>query len=337
MRLVFNRSGIATGGLIHSLDFGRSELVINNASLIDDGVPTLNLEFLTPDDRSVIARAVHPDPRGSDVIVVLEAEINDALSCDNLSLYRINAGGTQFNAQVRGKLRSLKSRGAASTAATRLPAQDCGEGTTRDLKTHEEIIQKSSSKITPPQVHGKRKSLLAWFILAAVLVMLGSVVWWFFMRSNSELDQPSAPLDQNQEQVAQLQEAEDNSASMQSEPTTVVEPCALISSQQDSELLKTCMASKPDPKRLLALADEAQRAGRCEIAVRIYSSLGRTGDGEAAYIYAGLFNPISDASSSCVVKDHKQAVYWYEKARDLGDQELKEKALKDLEGLQANK
>lgn len=354
MKLEFKRAGQTAGALITAVDFGRARLIIDNAALTDDGVPTLNLEFFTPDDRRVVAKAVRAAASGSGVTAILEAEINDALARENQSLYRLNAGGTLVNARVQGTLKTSNSRSSGASAAGALPEQQTAPGV--EAPAQEQAEQPApepqgamSFSADPKPVPAPKKSPLPWIIAGALLLLAIIAALWFFLWPKGA-EEVAAPQEQVQESATPVQEPqarepqatesqaeEQNSAVPAQTAGAVSEPCALASSSSDSELLKNCLATRPDAGQLLALANEAQQAGRCEIAVRVYSSLGRTGDGEAAYIYADLFNPASDATSTCVKKDETQARYWYEKARDLGDDALKDKARKALESLQGGK
>lgn len=354
MKLEFKRAGQTAGALIMAEDFGRARLIIDNASLADDGVPTLNLEFFTPDDRRVIAKAVRASSSGSGVTAILEAEINDALARENQSLYRLNAGGTSLNARVQGTLKTSNSRSSGAYASGALPEQQAApkvaepaqEPSPQPAPAPQNVM---SFAADPKPALAPKKSLLPWIIAGALLVLAIIAALLFFLWPKgaentvvpqAQVQQPAAQVEEPQAQGPQATEPkteQQTSAAPTQTAAAVTAPCDLASSSSDTELLKNCLTTKPDANQLLALANEAQQAGRCEIAVRIYSSLGRTGDGEAAYIYADLFNPASDAASTCVKKDETQAKYWYEKARDLGDAALKDKALKALESLQGTK
>lgn len=351
MKLEFKRAGQTAGALITAVDFGRARLIIDNAALTDDGVPTLNLEFFTPDDRRVVAKAVRAAASGSGVTAILEAEINDALARENQSLYRLNAGGTLVNARVQGTLKTSNSRSSGASASGALPEQQTAPGV--EAPAQEQAEQpapepQSTMSFTadPKPAPASKKSPLPWIIAGALLLLAIIAALWFFLwpkgagevaaPQDQEQVQESATLDQEPQTQENAAEEQNSAAPVQTAGSASA-PCALASSSSDSELLKNCLATRPDAGQLLALANEAQQAGRCEIAVRVYSSLGRTGDGEAAYIYADLFNPASDATSTCVKKDETQARYWYEKARDLGDDALKDKARKALESLQGGK
>ena len=92
----------------------------------------------------------------------------------------------------------------------------------------------------------------------------------------------------------------------------------VLDSRSDAEIIKSCLESKPDAGALLALSKEAFARNRCDMGKRILSSYGRR-DAKVALAYAHYLDENSSENSSCQSKDKKQAIYWYEKAVELGD------------------
>lgn len=107
---------------------------------------------------------------------------------------------------------------------------------------------------------------------------------------------------------------------------TETKPCTIVN-ESDAKILSTCIQSKPDVKAWLNLSREALDKGRCDLALRIYLSRGRSGDTEVALEYARYLDPNSNYSHACFVKEQNQAVYWYKKVLEQGPNEEASKAL----------
>ena len=96
----------------------------------------------------------------------------------------------------------------------------------------------------------------------------------------------------------------------------------VITSDPDNVMIKNCIASKPDSATVSNFAKEAFLKDKCDLGKRLFSSYGRK-DGAVAYTYGQYFDPNSQESASCAEKDKTQAVYWYEKAVELGNDNAK--------------
>lgn len=96
----------------------------------------------------------------------------------------------------------------------------------------------------------------------------------------------------------------------------------VITSDPDNVMIKNCIASKPDSATVSNFAKEAFLKDKCDLGKRLFSSYGRK-DGAVAYTYGQYFDPNSQESTSCAEKDKTQAVYWYEKAVELGNDNAK--------------
>lgn len=103
--------------------------------------------------------------------------------------------------------------------------------------------------------------------------------------------------------------------------TTTVVPCT-ITQASDGEIISNCSATKPKAAVYGTLAKEAFEKNRCDLGKRIFSSYGRR-DANIAKSFAAYYDENSQITSNCVTKDKSQAVYWYEKAVSLGDEESK--------------
>ena len=130
---------------------------------------------------------------------------------------------------------------------------------------------------------------------------------------NSSSDNTTEPQDNEQAQTEP--NVADNSAA------TASSVC-VITSDPDNVMIKNCIASKPDSATVSAFAKDAFSKDKCDLGKRLFSSYGRK-DGTVAYTYGQYFDPNSQETTSCASKDKSQAVYWYEKAAQLGNDNAK--------------
>lgn len=130
---------------------------------------------------------------------------------------------------------------------------------------------------------------------------------------NSSSDNTTEPQDNEQAQTEP--NVADNSAA------TASSVC-VITSDPDNVMIKNCIASKPDSATVSAFAKAAFSKDKCDLGKRLFSSYGRK-DGTVAYTYGQYFDPNSQETTSCASKDKSQAVYWYEKAAQLGNDNAK--------------
>lgn len=130
---------------------------------------------------------------------------------------------------------------------------------------------------------------------------------------NSSSDNTTEPQDNEPAQTEP--NVADNSAA------TASSVC-VITSDPDNVMIKNCIASKPDSATVSAFAKDAFSKDKCDLGKRLFSSYGRK-DGTVAYTYGQYFDPNSQETTSCASKDKNQAVYWYEKAAQLGNDNSK--------------
>lgn len=130
---------------------------------------------------------------------------------------------------------------------------------------------------------------------------------------NSSSDNTTEPQDNEPAQTEP--NVADNSAA------TASSVC-VITSDPDNVMIKNCIASKPDSVTVSAFAKDAFSKDKCDLGKRLFSSYGRK-DGTVAYTYGQYFDPNSQETTSCASKDKNQAVYWYEKAAQLGNDNAK--------------
>ena len=91
-----------------------------------------------------------------------------------------------------------------------------------------------------------------------------------------------------EEPQQQAQGAEPEAATTESEETN--NACKLTETN-DALLLKNCLASSPKPEQLEQLAQDALVNGRCDLAKRLITSLGRKGNANLAMLYAKYADP----------------------------------------------
>ena len=144
----------------------------------------------------------------------------------------------------------------------------------------------------------------------------------------------TAGADENNLEASEQTSAPEQNASAEStaagDPLTT-HPCDIKSSPDDKVLLDACVRSKPQDSVIYKLGQDALAQNRCDLAKRIFTSVGRGGNKDAALMLGKLFDPNeSSVSSNCFAKDSWSAVYWYEKARDAGEAVESEKALENL-------
>jgi cytoskeletal protein RodZ len=96
-----------------------------------------------------------------------------------------------------------------------------------------------------------------------------------------------------------------------------------LSSEKDEVIISNCLSSNPKIEVISSLSEQSLENDRCDLGKRLLSSYGRK-DSSAAYMFAKFFDPNSNAQSKCIQKDKTQALYWYQKAADLGMSEANE-------------
>ncbi|MBQ8024119.1 MAG: hypothetical protein IJ254_07625 [Succinivibrio sp.] len=135
---------------------------------------------------------------------------------------------------------------------------------------------------------------------------------------NSSSDNTTEPQDNEPAQTEP--NATDNSVATAS--TSAGSTVCVITSDPDNVMIKNCIASKPDSATVSAFAKDAFSKDKCDLGKRLFSSYGRK-DGAVAFAYGQYFDPNSSLSTTCASKDKTQAVYWYEKAVELGNDNAK--------------
>ena len=93
--------------------------------------------------------------------------------------------------------------------------------------------------------------------------------------------------------------------------------------EKDEVIISSCLSTNPKIEVISSLSEQSLNNDRCDLGKRLLSSYGRK-DSSAAYMFAKYFDPNSTAQSKCIKKDKTQALYWYQKASDLGMNEANE-------------
>ncbi|MCI5637629.1 MAG: SEL1-like repeat protein [Succinivibrio sp.] len=128
---------------------------------------------------------------------------------------------------------------------------------------------------------------------------------------NTQVNTPVASQDDDEEVVVVTKKKPSSSSSQTS-------ACSLASSSDDLALIKGCLATKPQAEVVKSLVEESFANNRCNVGKRLLSSYGRR-DAQFAYMYGQYFDANSSLTTTCETKDQDKAIYWYEKAVELGD------------------
>lgn len=143
---------------------------------------------------------------------------------------------------------------------------------------------------------------------------------------NSKAEDNTATEDNATSDNTANSEPQDNTHAKETVPAATASSSSstvcVITSDPDNVMIKNCIASKPDSATVSAFAKDAFSKDKCDLGKRLFSSYGRK-DGTVAYTYGQYFDPNSQETTSCASKDKSQAVYWYEKAAQLGNDNAK--------------
>ena len=149
---------------------------------------------------------------------------------------------------------------------------------------------------------------------------------------DAKLDEtlPQEPVKEDVLEVANEEKLEEPTAetTVDSTSSTTNSACSL-SSDNDNEVIKNCLASKPDTQTIISFAKEAFEKDRCNIGKRIFTSFGRN-DAVVSKTLAAYFDPNQEATTKCLEKNAKDARYWYEKSLQKEANQDVKKALQTL-------
>ncbi len=271
------------------------------------------------------------NPNDLELKFLLEADVVNKLIESRSPFFLVNFAGNSADLRlgIRGRLAMGQEK---APSAPENPAP-------KDASVEEAIAQEPL-KIEPEpkvQAHSTKKPLSTALIAAIVsgvllLAIIAFALWYFLLRADEVVaPQATAPVPTTEENAVVAEDQakqddglkQDNAVAAPAVSSAQVATggvsfgsCDLNSNSDDKALISECMATKPDNATLLKLGNEAMSSERCDIATRIFSSLGRAGAEGAALTYAQYFDPKSNLNSKCVKKDEAQAKYWYEKAKN---------------------
>ena len=287
---------------------------------------------------------------------ILEADVVNKLVESRSQLFLVNFAGNNedLSLDVLGRLSMGQVRPKSSLDENPPRAEPKSEPKKEEVKPAPPKTEPTPPPTSPKAEPAKKSvptALIAAIAGGVVLLALIAAALWYFLFRADEVTAPQNPPQASTTQDNTAQATENNSsADDQAKQDDAVAAsglstakaatggisygsCDLNSTSDDKALISNCMASKPDNEVLLKLGNDALKSGRCDIASRVFSSLGRSGAQGAALTYARYFDPASDLSSGCVKKDAAQAKYWYEKARDNGSESDVKAATTALESL----
>ena len=132
--------------------------------------------------------------------------------------------------------------------------------------------------------------------------------------------EPQSPAEN---QAAAQSSAETPAVSANSTASSGSPSACTLSSEKDEVIISSCLSTNPKIEVISSLSEQSLNNDRCDLGKRLLSSYGRK-DSSAAYMFAKYFDPNSTAQSKCIKKDKTQALYWYQKASDLGMNEANE-------------
>ena len=138
--------------------------------------------------------------------------------------------------------------------------------------------------------------------------------------SSSDENSQNAP---TENQAAAQSSAETPAVSANSTASSGSPSACTLSSEKDEVIISSCLSTNPKIEVISSLSEQSLNNDRCDLGKRLLSSYGRK-DSSAAYMFAKYFDPNSTAQSKCIKKDKTQALYWYQKASDLGMNEANE-------------
>ena len=273
--------------------------------------------------------------------ITLDAQINDCLAQNQRAGFVVHLSGCssswrvlvegddlQLSWSVRSK---AETESVASQNMQSAPQKAPSAPKRETQKTNKQAV---ASKSSLPIV------LIALLGIVAVAA-IAAAVWFFLFRSEPQVVIPEAPATEvaqveepkvnepvAKEPQQQAQVAEQEVATTESEVTN--NACNLIETN-DAHLLKNCLASSPKSEQLEQLAQDALASGRCDLAKRLITSLGRKGNANLAMLYAKYADPNVFHGNNCILKDANSAIYWYQKVLESGNNPEAQSALDKLQ------
>ena len=316
-------------------DFGVSLLKISGVTAAPGGnAKGVKLNFKRPDGSDIPGlEEIAVEPQLSDptrVIFELRSDFTDPLCHDNSSIFKLTADGLgTINVQRKTELRASDTRSKGGKAADARLQSQAEEASRAQAAAQANANPDAAAGAAPAAAPKKGISGLIVKIIIGILVLLliAAAAFWVLRNLSGLLSSfgAGAPQAQSEEEASEQEsehQPQDEAANQGA--------CALASSKDDAELLKNCLGSNPSNDELMALAKESFSSQRCDVGLRLLTSLGRSKTPGFALYYAKLADPNSRDETACIKKDAKSAAYWYQKAIDAGDSEEAQQALEKL-------
>lgn len=240
---------------------------------------------------------------------MLGPKICNALAEDGQNFYNLSVEGIEgeIRVQVRGRL-AVSSNKQADEVRAEPKSADVPKSAEPQLKSAH--LDKTAENVSAPK---KSKSLIFIVLISLIALLFAAALLWYFLFAKDDATKPQ--IQESATTVQQGTKPMEMQISSAAPASVVASKCDLSLERNDKLFLKACLDSAPSSDELMQTAQQAMDGGRCDIAIRIYSSLGRTGNEKAALLYARYLDPKESLSSSCVKKDESAAAYWYEKGQ----------------------
>lgn len=159
--------------------------------------------------------------------------------------------------------------------------------------------------------------LIIGIVVAVVVLVAAGALFYFF---KDDILGSSGGAESTSSQAAQPSATESAPAapsSNTSESASAAASGACALNGDDREVLKACLASKPNNEEIYRLVGEALKAERCDLALRLLTAKGRAPDGgDFAYAMAMYSAPNSTFQSKCIQKNAQEAQYWAKRAQE---------------------
>lgn len=240
---------------------------------------------------------------------MLGPKICNALAEDGQNFYNLSVEGIEgeIRVQVRGRL-AVSSNKQADEVRAEPKSADVPKSAEPQLKSAH--LDKTAENVSAPK---KSRSLIFIVLISLIALLFAAALLWYFLFAKDDATKPQ--IQESATTVQQGTKPMEMQTSSAAPASVVASKCDLSLERNDKLFLKACLDSAPSSDELMQTAQQAMDGGRCDIAIRIYSSLGRAGNEKAALLYARYLDPKESLSSSCVKKDESAAAYWYEKGQ----------------------
>ncbi len=241
---------------------------------------------------------------------MLGPKICNALAEDGQNFYNLSVEGIEgeIRVQVRGRLAVSSNRQEEDQVSKELNSEKKQKSTEPSPKSPQ--IDKTAKTAPAPK---KSRSLIFIVLISLIALLFAAALLWYFLFAKDDATKPQ--IQESATTVQQGTKPMEMQTSSAAPASVVASKCDLSLERNDKLFLKACLDSAPSSDELMQTAQQAMDGGRCDIAIRIYSSLGRAGNEKAALLYARYLDPKESLSSSCVKKDESAAAYWYEKGQ----------------------